>query len=81
MGAAGANKVQSQWPRPVGWIVHLLDIEANENDQELEEEMTEPRTQMKWMTRELVDDTTEAGKAIRKLLPIKPQIKKKVSKE
>lgn len=66
----------------MGWIVQLLDIEANENDQELEEEMTEPRTQMKWMTRELVDDTTEEGKAISKLLPIKPQIKKKkVSKE
>lgn len=29
------------------------------------------------MTRELVDDTTEEGKAISKLLPIKPQIKKK----
>lgn len=73
MGRFGADKVQSQC---VG-LFSLWDIEANENDQELEVQVTEPRTQMKWMTRELVDDITEEGKTISKLISIIPQFKKK----
>lgn len=57
-------------------LFSLLDAEANENDKELEE-MMEPRTQMKWMTRELVDDISEENKTISKLLSIIPKIFKK----